>query len=137
MPVHEAVTPSADEAERITTECERRGISTENLTFRIGSSADVLRTWEPRPLDFVLSTAVTPSRTRRSTGGTSQPHVKIGGLMLLDDAYMPPVAAVVDHLRSSQAWQLEAPAASAPPSPASSPTRFPTASGRASASAAG
>ena len=26
------------------------------------------------------------------------PHVKIGGLMLLDDAYMPPVAAVVDHL---------------------------------------
>ena len=30
--------------------------------------------------------------------------------MLLDDAYMPPVAAVVDHLRDSQAWQLEEPA---------------------------
>src|SRR5262249_59092882 len=39
---HEAVTPSADEAERIARECERRGISTERLTFRIGSSADVL-----------------------------------------------------------------------------------------------
>ena len=51
---HEAVTPSAGEAERIIAECERRGISTENLTFRIGSSADVLRDWEPRPLDFVL-----------------------------------------------------------------------------------
>ena len=51
---HEAVTPSADEAERITAECERRGIATEKLRFRIGSSADVLRTWEARPLDLVL-----------------------------------------------------------------------------------
>ena len=46
---HETVTPSAEEAERILAECDRRGISTERLTFRIGSSADVLRTWEPRP----------------------------------------------------------------------------------------
>ena len=29
--------------------------------------------------------------------------------MLLDDAYMPPVASVVDHLRDSKAWHLEAP----------------------------
>ena len=29
--------------------------------------------------------------------------------MLLDDAYMPPVAAVVDHLRGSAAWALEEP----------------------------
>ena len=29
--------------------------------------------------------------------------------MLLDDAYMPPVAAVVDHLRGSPAWRLEEP----------------------------
>ena len=28
---------------------------------------------------------------------------------LLDDAYMPPVAAVVDHLRGSAAWALEQP----------------------------
>src|SRR6266540_5225277 len=46
---HEAVTPSAEEAERITAECERRGISTERLRFRIGSSPDVLHAWEARP----------------------------------------------------------------------------------------
>ena len=29
--------------------------------------------------------------------------------MLLDDAYMPPVAAVVEHVRNSTAWRLEQP----------------------------
>src|SRR5882672_8200729 len=44
---HEAVTPSQEEADRILAECDRRKIPTEQLTFRIGSSADVLRIWEP------------------------------------------------------------------------------------------
>jgi predicted O-methyltransferase YrrM len=108
--VHEAVTPSADEAERITKECERRGISTEHLTFRIGSSADVLRDWEPRPLDFVLIDGGHSFPYPTLDWWYVQQHVKIGGLVLLDDAYMPPVAAVVDHLRNSQAWRLEEPA---------------------------
>jgi hypothetical protein len=106
--VHEAVTPSADEAERITKECERRGISTEDLTFRIGSSADVLRDWEPRPLDFVLIDGGHAFPYPTLDWWYVQQHVKVGGLVLLDDAYMPPVAAVVDHLRNSQAWKLEA-----------------------------
>ena len=106
---HEAVTPSADEAERITRECERRGISTEKLTFRIGSSADVLRDWEPRPLDFVLVDGAHAFPYPTLDWWYLAPHLKIGGLMLLDDAYRPPVAAVVDHLRDSKAWQLEAP----------------------------
>jgi predicted O-methyltransferase YrrM len=108
--VHEAVTPSADEAERITRECERRGIPTERLRFRIGSSADVLREWEPRPLDLVLIDGAHAFPYPTLDWWYLAPHLKIGGLMLLDDAYMPPVAAVVDHLRNSRAWQLEAPA---------------------------
>ena len=106
---HEAVTPSAEEAGRITAECERRGISTEHLTFRIGSSADVLRTWEPRPLDLALVDGAHAFPYPALDWWFLAPHVKIGGLMLLDDAYMPPVAAVVEHLRDSQAWRLEEP----------------------------
>jgi hypothetical protein len=106
---HEAVTPSAEEAERIRAECGRRGISTERLTFRIGSSADVLRTWEPRPLDLVLVDGAHAFPYPTLDWWFLAPHVKIGGLMLLDDAYMPPVAAVVDHLRGSAAWRLEEP----------------------------
>jgi hypothetical protein len=107
---HEAVTPSREEAERILAECDRRGISTEHLAFRIGSSADVLRTWEPRPLDLVLVDGAHAFPYPTLDWWYLAPHLKIGGLMLLDDAYMPPVAAVVDHLRDSTAWRLEEPA---------------------------
>lgn len=108
---HEAVTPSADEAERITAECNRRGIATERLRFRIGSSADVLRAWKPRQLDLVLVDGAHAFPYPTLDWWFLAPHLKVGGLMLLDDAYMPPVAAVVDHLRGSSAWRLE-PAAS-------------------------
>jgi predicted O-methyltransferase YrrM len=107
---HEAITPSAEEAERIRGECERRGIPTENLTFRIGSSADVLPTWSPRPLDLVLVDGAHAFPYPALDWWFLAPHLRIGGLMLLDDAYMPPVAAVVDHVRHSSAWRLEAPA---------------------------
>ena len=107
---HEAVTPSAEEAERIRAECERRGISTDRLTFRIGSSAEVLaRDWEPRPLDLVLIDGAHAFPYPILDWWFLAPHLKVGGLLLLDDAYMPPVAAVVDHLRGSQAWRLEDP----------------------------
>jgi len=107
---HEAVTPSAHEAERIRAQCERRGISTERLRFRIGSSADVLRTWEPRRLDFVLVDGAHAFPYPTLDWWYLAPHLKVGGLMLLDDAYMPPVSAVVDHLRNSEAWRIEQPA---------------------------
>jgi predicted O-methyltransferase YrrM len=107
---HEAITPSAEEAQRISAECERRGISTENLRFRIGSSPDVLRTWAGRPLDLVLVDGAHAFPYPTLDWWFLAPHLKIGSLMLLDDAYMPPVAAVVDHLRGSSAWRLEEPA---------------------------
>ena len=106
---HEAVTPSADEANRITAECERRGIATDKLRFRIGSSASVLRTWEPRQLDLVLVDGAHAFPYPTLDWWYLAPHLRIGGLMLLDDAYMPPVAAVVDYLRGSPAWRLEQP----------------------------
>ncbi|HZO61712.1 MAG TPA: class I SAM-dependent methyltransferase [Gaiellaceae bacterium] len=107
---HEAVTPSQDEADRILAECGRRGIPTETLRFRIGSSADVLRAWEPRPLDLVLIDGAHAFPYPTLDWWYLAPHLKAGGLMLLDDAYMPPVAAVLDHVRHSAAWRLEPPA---------------------------
>jgi Methyltransferase domain len=107
---HETVTPSQEEADRIVGECERRGISTAKVTFRIGSSADVLSDWPGRPLDLVLVDGAHAFPYPTLDWWFLAPHLKIGGLMLLDDAYMPPVAAVVDHLRYSRAWRLEEPA---------------------------
>jgi predicted O-methyltransferase YrrM len=107
---HEALTPSAEEAERIEAECARRGISTERVRFRIGSSPEVLRAWEGRPLDLVLVDGAHAFPYPTLDWWFLAPHVKVGGLILLDDAYMPPVAAVVDHVRGSAAWTLEEPA---------------------------
>ena len=107
---HETVTPSQEEADRIRAQCEQRGISTGRLTFRIGSSADVLRTWQPRPLDLALVDGAHAFPYPTLDWWFLAPHLKIGGLMLLDDAYMPPVAAVVDHLRGSAAWTFDPPA---------------------------
>ena len=78
-----------------------------SLTFRIGSSADVLRDWKPRELDLVLVDGAHAFPYPTLDWWYLHPHLKTGGLMLLDDAYMPPVAAVVDHLRDSGAWRLE------------------------------
>jgi predicted O-methyltransferase YrrM len=106
---HEAVTPSQKEADRILAECGRRGISTDRVRFRIGSSADVLRDWEARPLDLVLVDGAHAFPYPTLDWWYLAPHLKVDGLMLLDDAYMPPVAAVVDHVRDSKAWRLEDP----------------------------
>ena len=106
---HEAVTPSQEEADRILAECGRRGISIERVRFRIGSSADVLHDWEARPLDLALVDGAHAFPYPTLDWWYLAPHLKVGGLMLLDDAYMPPVAAVVDHLRDSRAWRLEDP----------------------------
>jgi predicted O-methyltransferase YrrM len=100
---HEAVTPSQDEADRILAECERREIPTDKLRFRIGSSADVLRTWEPRELDLVLVDGAHAFPYPTLDWWYLAPYLKIGGLMLLDDAYMPPVAAVRQRVFSTRA----------------------------------
>ena len=104
---HEAVTPSAQEAERIRGACERRGISTERLRFRIGPSYEVLADWTPRPLDLVLVDGAHGFPYPILDWWWLAPHVRIGGRMLLDDAYMPPVAVLVDHLRADRAWEVE------------------------------
>lgn len=106
---HEAVTPSADEAARITEECRRRGISTGRVRFRIGSSHEVLPGWEPRPLDVVLIDGAHGFPYPILDWWHLAPHLRIGGTMLLDDAYMPPVAALVDHLAVDGAWEVLGP----------------------------
>src|SRR5207237_7506044 len=98
---------SADEAERIRAECERRGIPTDKLRFRIGPSHEVLPTWEPRPLDLVLVDGAHGFPYPILDWWHVAPHVQVGGRMLLDDAYMAPVGVLVDYLDSRPAWRLE------------------------------
>lgn len=104
---HEAVTPDAAEEDRIRRQCERRGIDSSSVHFRIGASHEVLPTLEQRPLDLVLVDGAHGFPYPILDWWYLAPHLKVGGRMLLDDAYMPPVATLVDALRADPAWQVE------------------------------
>ena len=106
---HEAVTPDATEEERIRRACRDRGIDDSRLTFHIGRSQEVLPTLPARDLDLVLVDGAHGFPYPVLDWWHIAPRVREGGRMLLDDAYLPGVAAVVDYVRSSEAWELEAP----------------------------
>jgi len=104
---HEAITPDASEEARIRRECELRGIDSSRVTFRIGPSHEVLPALEPRELDLVLVDGAHGFPYPVLDWWFLAPHVKVGGRMLLDDAYMPPVGSLVDALRAQPAWRVE------------------------------
>jgi predicted O-methyltransferase YrrM len=104
---HEAVTPSAEEEERFRAESARRGIDASRVSFRIGLSHDVLPRLDERELDLVLVDGAHGFPYPILDWWFLAPRLKVGGRMLLDDAYMPPVRALVDALRASPDWQVE------------------------------
>jgi predicted O-methyltransferase YrrM len=104
---HEAVTPSTDEEERFRTESARRGIDGSRVSFRIGLSHEVLPRLEERKLDLVLVDGAHGFPYPILDWWFLAPRMKIGGRMLLDDAYMPPVRALLDALRASPDWEVE------------------------------
>jgi predicted O-methyltransferase YrrM len=105
--VHEAVTPDPAEEDRIRAECDRRGIATDGVTFRIGPSHEVLPHLEPRPLDLVLVDGAHGFPYPILDWWWLAPRVRVGGRIVLDDAYMPPVGALVDTLRRTPSWRLD------------------------------
>jgi len=107
--VHEAVTPDPEEERRVRAACAARGIDDANVTFHIGRSQDVLPALESAPLDLVLVDGAHGFPYPILDWWYLAPLLKVGGRMLLDDAYLSPVAAVVDYVRTSDAWELEAP----------------------------
>lgn len=103
---HEAITPAEKEARRIREACRQREIDTGRVRFRIGSSHRVLAEWTPRPLDLVLIDGAHGFPYPILDWWYLAPHVRVGGQMLIDDAYMPPVGALLDHLEAHRAWEV-------------------------------
>lgn len=104
---HEAVTPSTDEEARFRAEAKRRSVDPSRVEFRIGLSHEVLPRLEPRPLDLVLIDGAHGFPYPILDWWYVAPRVKIGGRVLLDDAYMPPVRAIVDAVRADPSWAVE------------------------------
>ena len=105
--VHEAVTPDPAEETRIRASCDRLGVSRETVTFHKGASHEVLPQLPERSLDLVLLDGAHGFPYPILDWWYVAPRVRVGGAVLLDDAYMPPVRALLDGLEGDPAWELE------------------------------
>jgi hypothetical protein len=103
---HEAVTPDAAERARIEAECERRGISTASVAFRIGPSHEVIPSLEPRPLDLALIDGAHGFPYPILDWWHLAPRLRVGALLMLDDAYMPPVRGLLEFLDADPRWEV-------------------------------
>ena len=103
---HTAISPIADEHERIRAWCADHGITDAGVTFVVGSSDRVLPPMEGAVLDAAFI-----------DGKHSFPHpvvdwhyvttaLRVGGVLLVDDLPIPAVTPVVRHMLGDPAWEL-------------------------------
>jgi precorrin-6B methylase 2 len=104
---HVAITPDPAEEERIRAACRGLGVDDANVRFLVGSSHEVLPRWDGGPLDLVLVDGAHGFPYPILDWWYVAPHLRVGGRIVLDDAYMPAVGAVVDAVRASRAWAVE------------------------------
>src|SRR5258708_18536298 len=103
---HIAVTPSAGEEQRIRAQADRMGIDHSHVRFELGPSHEVLPRLDTGPLDLVLVDGAHGFPYPMLDRWYTAPQLVVGGRLLLDAAYMPPAAALVDALRSQPGWEV-------------------------------
>ena len=102
---HLAISPDPGEHDRVVAYCAEHGIATDGLRF-VAEPSDValMATWEPEPLDLVLIDGAHGFPFPALDWYLTAAHLRVGGLVVLDDAYLPSVHVVVRFLRSSSSW---------------------------------
>lgn len=105
---HTAVSPDPAEHGRIAAYCEQAGIDLDAVRFVAESSTVALAgPWDAGELDLALIDGAHAFPYPVLDWHHIAPHLRVGGLLLIDDAHLPPVGAVVRHLRGSSSWRLE------------------------------
>jgi hypothetical protein len=104
---HESITIDASEVDRVQAECRARGIDDARVSYRVAPSHDALPASERRPLDLALIDGAHGFPYPILDWWFLAPRLKVDGILLVDDAFLPPVAVLVDHLRSSSAWEWQ------------------------------
>jgi hypothetical protein len=105
---HTAISPDPEEHEGIKRYCAEHRIDTGAVTFFAGSSHEVLPgAWRPEPLDVVLLDGAHGFPYPVLDWWFTERHLKVGGRVLLDDAYLASVNVVARYLRHSPSWELE------------------------------
>jgi hypothetical protein len=104
---HTAISPAPDEHWRIREYCAQQGISTEHVEFVDEPSHTALERLDLEPLDVVLIDGAHGFPFPIFDWYFAQEKLKVGGAILVDDAYIPAVNTLVAGLRDMRAWRLE------------------------------
>src|SRR5205823_4698406 len=86
---HICVTPFASEADALRGWCDRHRIATDNLTFLIGSSIDVLPTLDPVAYDLVLIDGEHHHPTPTVDWYYTARGLQQGAVVVVDDVQLP------------------------------------------------
>jgi hypothetical protein len=105
--MHFAITPSADEMERIKQYCVERGISVQRVFFRIGKSEDVLPGFEHRDFDLVLIDGCHAFPLPFLDWFYLSQRLKVSGLLVVDDTQLWPCRTLCDFLMAEPEWGVE------------------------------
>ena len=106
---HIVVTPEAAEEAPVREACRSLGVGVDGLRFVIGPSEEMLPELPERELDVVLIDGAHGFPYAILDWWHLGRRLRLGGGMLLDDAYLPPVLAILDGLRGVPAWRVEGP----------------------------
>jgi hypothetical protein len=80
------------------------------LSFLAAPSDEaLLREWTPEPLDMVLIDGADGFPFPALDWYLTARHIRRGGLVVLDDAFLPSGHVVVRFLRANPSWCMEAP----------------------------
>lgn len=105
---HTAVSPDPEEHRRIADWCRSAGVATDRLRFVAESSTDVLpREATGDPLDLALIDGAHSFPYPAVDWFYVAPRLKVGGLLVVDDAHLAPVNVLVRYLHSSPSWHRE------------------------------
>jgi predicted O-methyltransferase YrrM len=103
---HICVTPSGDEIARIQARCAEDGIDLGRVRFVCECSEIALPKLDLPPLDMVLIDGAHGFPLPQIDFYYTAAALKIGGLMVIDDAHIWSCAILVDYLREEPGWQL-------------------------------
>jgi predicted O-methyltransferase YrrM len=103
---HTAITPSADEIERIRAYAAAHGISLVTVTFVAQGSERYLPGRHAAPLDLVLLDGKHAFPWPIIDWFYTADALKVDGLLILDDVAMPSVALLTEFLSLDRGWRL-------------------------------
>jgi hypothetical protein len=104
---HVAVSPDPEEHRQIAEYCRAAKIDLGSVRFLAESSHTALAGGEGPQLDLVLIDGAHSFPWPSLDWFNVAPRLRVGGRVLVDDAYLPAVNVLVNHLRKSPSWRLE------------------------------